>query len=108
MNQGQGADHFSLAPRLLDIERRLNTLGCAFIRSQALQNAIRVFQLDVEGYPHSSNVYDNLAKAHVNDGNGAQVGANYEKALRVNPNTGNAAGTLRRLACADDWKIDEE
>jgi hypothetical protein len=54
-------------------ERELNSLGYTFIRSNKLKDAIRIFQLNVQAYPRSSNAYDSLAEAHMDDGDKTQA-----------------------------------
>lgn len=78
-------------------ERELNRLGYTLIRAHKLENAIRIFQLNVQAYPHSSNVYDSLAEAYMHHGDKPQAIANYQKALRLNPDNRNAALWLRKL-----------
>jgi uncharacterized membrane protein len=78
-------------------EDELNSLGYQLIHMKKLKEAIRVFQLNVEAYPRSSNVYDSLGEAYMNDGNKAQAIANYQKSLDLNPRNRGAVEILRRL-----------
>jgi tetratricopeptide (TPR) repeat protein len=78
-------------------ERELNTLGYDLIRARKLKEAIRIFQLNVQAYPQSSNTYDSLAEAYADDGNKPQAIANYQKAVQLKPNNSNAARSLQRL-----------
>ena len=77
-------------------EDQLNALGYRLIQAKD-SKAIRIFQLNVEAYPQSSNVYDSLGEAYMDDGNKAQAIANYQKSLELNPKNGNAVVMLRRL-----------
>src|SRR5581483_11977009 len=43
-------------------EPELNSLGYQMIRAKKFQDAIRIFQLNIEAYPQSSNAYDSLAE----------------------------------------------
>src|ERR1700686_465866 len=72
-------------------EDELNTLGYQLIRANKFKKAIRIFQLNVEAYPQSSNVYDSLAEAYMDDGDKAQAIANYQKSLELNPKNRGAA-----------------
>ena len=67
------------------------------IRKKEFKEAIRIFQLNVEAYPHSSNVYDSLAEGYMDDGDKLRAIANYEKALQLNPKNGNSAVMLQKL-----------
>ena len=78
-------------------ESELNTLGYDLLRKHKFPEAIRIFELNVEAYPQSSNVYDSLAEACLAAGNKPQAIANYEKALHLNPKNRNAAEILQKL-----------
>jgi Flp pilus assembly protein TadD len=78
-------------------EDQLNALGYRLIQANEYRKAIRIFQLNVEAYPQSSNVYDSLGEAYMDDGNKTQAIANYQKSLELNPKNGNAVVMLERL-----------
>jgi tetratricopeptide (TPR) repeat protein len=78
-------------------EDQLNALGYRLIQAKEYSKAIRIFQLNVETYPQSSNVYDSLGEAYMDDGNKTQAIANYQKSLELNPKNGNAVVMLERL-----------
>jgi hypothetical protein len=78
-------------------ESELNTLGYQLIRAKKFKEAIRIFQLNIEAYPHSSNVYDSLGEAYMDAGDKVQAIANYQKSLQLNPKNFNAVGMLKRL-----------
>lgn len=75
----------------------LNTLGYQLLRKKRFKEAIRIFQLNVEAYPQSSNAYDSLAEGYMDDGDKAQAVANYEKALQLNPRNRSSATMLQKL-----------
>jgi cytochrome c-type biogenesis protein CcmH/NrfG len=56
-----------------------------------------VFQLNVEAYPQSSNVYDSLGEGYMDDGDKPQAIANYQKSLQLNPKNRGAVEMLRKL-----------
>jgi uncharacterized membrane protein len=78
-------------------EDELNTLGYELIRGHKLKEAIRISQLNVEAYPQSSNAYDSLGEAYMDDGNKPQAIANYQKSLQLNPKNRNAVQMLQKL-----------
>jgi len=78
-------------------ENELNNLGYQFIRSNKFKEAIRIFQLNVQAYPRSSNVYDSLAEGYMDDGDKARAVANYQKSLQLNPKNHNAVLMLQKL-----------
>lgn len=78
-------------------EDQLNTLGYQLIRTKKVKEAIRILQLNVEAYPQSSNVYDSLGEAYMDDGNKPQAIANYRKSLALNPGNKGAVVMLQKL-----------
>jgi tetratricopeptide (TPR) repeat protein len=81
-------------------EDQLNKLGYQLIRTDKFKKAIRIFQLNVEAYPQSSNVYDSLGEAYMDDGNKPLAIANYEKSLQLNPRNRRAIRMLRKLTAS--------
>jgi tetratricopeptide (TPR) repeat protein len=78
-------------------ENELNNLGYELVRANKFKEAIRIFQLNIEAYPQSSNVYDSLAEAYMDEGDKPQAIANYQKSLQLNPHNRNAVQTLQKL-----------
>jgi tetratricopeptide (TPR) repeat protein len=78
-------------------ENELNTLGYDLLRSRKFDQAIRIFQLNVEAYPQSGNVYDSLAEAYMDDGNKSQAITDYRESLQKNPKNRNAVQMLQKL-----------
>ena len=79
-------------------EGELDSLGYQLIHKKKFGQAIRILQLNVEAYPRSSNAYDSLGEATMDDGNKAQAIADYRKAIQLDPNNGDAAAMIRKLA----------
>ena len=80
--------------------RELNMLGYQLIREKKLKAAIRIFQLNVEAFPQSANVYDSLGEGYIQDGNKNLAIANYRKALQLDPKSLTAAAALKKLGVA--------
>lgn len=78
-------------------ERHLNNLGYNFLNQGKFKEAIRVFQLNVEAYPNSSNVYDSLGEAYMKNGEKAPAIENYEKSLKLDPGNTGAVEALKKL-----------
>jgi tetratricopeptide (TPR) repeat protein len=78
-------------------ERELNGLGYNLLGQKKIKEAIKVFQLNVEAYPESSNVYDSLGEAFMLNGEKAPAIENYEKSLKLNTNNANAVEKLKLL-----------
>lgn len=79
-------------------ETELNSLGYQLIRTKKFKEAIRIFQLNVEAYPQSSNVYDSLAEGYMDNGDRPQAIVNYQKSLQLNPKNRGAVEMLRKLS----------
>ena len=79
-------------------EGELNSLGYELIRAKKFKEAIRILQLNVEAYPKSSNVYDSLGEAYMDDGDKALAIANYQKSLELNPKNNGAIAMIRKLS----------
>jgi tetratricopeptide (TPR) repeat protein len=78
-------------------EDQLNDLGYRLIRAKKYKDAIRIFQLNVEVYPQSSNAYDSLGEAYMDNGDKALAIANYQKSLQLNPKNRNGELMLQKL-----------
>jgi len=78
-------------------EREFNMLGYEFLGAGKLPEAIAVFQMNVELYPASANVYDSLAEAYMRSGDREKALVNYRRSLELNPNNQNAKDMLQRL-----------
>jgi CubicO group peptidase (beta-lactamase class C family) len=80
-------------------EGALNQLGYTLLYSMAghEQDAITVFQRNVQEFPASSNVYDSLGEAYMKVGQKDLAIANYEKSLQLNPKNQNAVEHLKEL-----------
>ena len=78
-------------------EDELNALGYQLLQAHKLNQAIRIFQLNIEAYPQSGNTYDSLAEAYMDDGDKALAIANYHRSLQINPSNANAVKMLQKL-----------
>jgi len=78
-------------------ESELNQWGYTLLYGGHEQDAITVFQRNVQDYPQSSNVYDSLGEAYMKTGQKELAIKNYEKSLELNPKNDNAKARLKRL-----------
>jgi tetratricopeptide (TPR) repeat protein len=78
-------------------EGTLNQLGYTLLRDKKQDDAIKVFQLNVQEYPQGSNCYDSLAEAYMTAGQRDLAIKNYEKSLELNPKNENAVKMLKKL-----------
>lgn len=79
-------------------EDELNALGYRLLRARKFNEAIRVFQLNVESFPRSSNAYDSLAEGYMRAGDKARAIVNYERAIQLNPKNANSRVMLQKLS----------
>lgn len=78
-------------------EDQLNTLGYTLLREKKYTEAIQIFQLNVETYPQSGNVYDSLGEGYMDAGDKPLAIANYKKSLELNPKNSGAVAMLQKL-----------
>jgi len=79
-------------------ESVMNRLGYRFLYQLGNSSeAIQIFELNVEAFPASPNVYDSLAEAYLVSGDKEAAIANYKKSLELNPANANAVERLKEL-----------
>src|SRR6516225_620494 len=79
-------------------EGELNTLGYQLLEMKRFKDAIRILQLNVEAYPSSSDAYDSLGEAYMDDGNKELAIKNYRKSLELDPSNSNSVQQLKKLS----------
>jgi glyoxylase-like metal-dependent hydrolase (beta-lactamase superfamily II) len=83
--------------RYLVDERSFNALGYRLLGEGRTGEAIAVFEMNVEGFPDSWNVYDSLAEGCMTAGDKQRAIELYRKSLQLNPENANAVTMLQRL-----------
>lgn len=78
-------------------EDTMNNEGYRLLAGKRAADAIVIFRKNVELHPESSNVYDSLGEAYMDDGQKEAAITNYEKSLQLNPNNSNAVSMLKKL-----------
>jgi predicted transcriptional regulator YdeE len=78
-------------------EHTLNALGYHMLYGGMEQDAVTVFQKNVQEYPQSGNVYDSLGEAYAKVGQKDLAIQNYEKSLQLDPKNQNAVEQLKKL-----------
>ena len=71
-------------------EDQLNQLGYYYLGEDQVDIAIVLFKINVEAFPHSSNVYDSYGEALLKKGDREGAIENYKKSVELNP--GNEGG----------------
>ena len=78
-------------------EGTLNQLGYNLLTKGDTQNAIQVFQMNVQEYPKGWNCYDSLGEAYMKAGQKALAIENYTKSIELNPDNKNGVEMLEKL-----------
>ena len=79
------------------LENDMNALGYQLFQNGQVKEAIEIFKLNVEAFPESSNVYDSLGEAYLENGNKKLAILNYEKSVALDANNKNGAAILKKL-----------
>lgn len=78
-------------------EGDLNRLGYQFLGNEKVETAIEIFKLYVILYPDSSNAYDSLGEAYMENGDTKDAIVNYSKSVDMNPNNTNGIDMLEKM-----------
>ncbi|MFK7953149.1 MAG: serine hydrolase [Ekhidna sp.] len=78
-------------------EFEMNQLGYDYLGSGQMQQALTIFQINIEAFPSSFNVYDSYAEALLMSGNMKESIKNYQKSLEINPDNRNGIQMLKRM-----------
>ncbi|GAB3935951.1 serine hydrolase [Larkinella terrae] len=78
-------------------EDEMNSLGYELMRDGKLKEALAVFNLNVESYPKSSNVYDSRGEAYMAQGDKESSIKDYKQSLELDPRNMNAVEMLKKL-----------
>jgi predicted alpha/beta superfamily hydrolase len=77
-------------------EHIINDLGYQYMESE-IDKAIEFFQLNIDMYPNSYNVYDSMGEAWMNKGDSKKAIAYYERSLQLNPNNQSAKDNIKKM-----------
>jgi CubicO group peptidase (beta-lactamase class C family) len=90
-NANKDADKFDLN------EGEMNQIGYQLMGDGNVEAAARVFKLNVDTFPKSSNVYDSYAEALMNLGKNEDAIKNYKKSIELNPANQAGIDMLKKL-----------
>ena len=93
---------FSLA------EDELNILGYTLLGEENIEAAITIFQLNIDAYPESWNVYDSMGEAYIIKGNNEKAIEYYKKSVELNPQNKNGFNKLIELGVDVEMTKDAE
>ena len=89
-----------LVPRLAEFtegSRELNTFGYTLLRSNQIEKAIYIFDLNTKIYPYKYNVYDSLGEAYLVAKNYTKALKYYNKVLELKPEDENALKMIKEI-----------
>jgi len=75
----------------------LGTFGRSLLDSSKTDEALRIFQLNIEYFPESSNAWSDLAQGYMKSGNNAEAKKSLEKAMELDPRNRRAKRMLQEL-----------
>ena len=75
----------------------MNSVGYQLVEMKRIKDAIKILKLNVEAYPQSSNVYDSLGEAYLEDGDKQLATENFEKSIKLDPKNRDAIEKLKQL-----------
>ncbi len=78
-------------------ENTMNSIGYAYMQKKQYADAVKIFKLNVDAFPDSSNVYDSLGEAHAENGDIEPAILNYEKSIELDPDNKAGAEKLEKL-----------
>ncbi len=78
-------------------EAEINTIGYRLMANKKLEQAIEVFKLNTQLYPESFNTWDSLGEAFAAAGKKTEAIENYEKSIKLNPNSESGKTALAKL-----------
>lgn len=78
-------------------ENKLNTLGYRFLQQNMIQEALFIFNINIQNFPNSANAFDSYAEALLKSGDKKAAIKYYQKSIELNPNNENAKKQLNIL-----------
>lgn len=93
-------DELILVSRLAEFvqgSRELNTFGYSLLRSNQIEKALYIFDLNTKIFPYKYNVYDSLGEAYFVAKNFKDALKNYFKVLSLNPDDKNAIEMIEKI-----------
>lgn len=89
-------------------EDEMNGVGYLLLQLKKPQEAITIFELNVEAFPDSWNVYDSLGEAYMAVGQKVAAIKNYKKSLELNPENEYGKEQLKKLGVSRPQKFSKK
>jgi tetratricopeptide (TPR) repeat protein len=78
-------------------ESELNQLGYEFLKDEKMESAIKIFDLNINEFPNSSNVYDSRGEAYLNKKDYLLSKSDYLKSVELDSTNQNAKEMLLKI-----------
>ncbi|MFI5155336.1 MAG: alpha/beta hydrolase-fold protein [Chitinophagales bacterium] len=78
-------------------ESILNGFGYQALNNKSYDLAIRFFQMNIDYYPNSSNVYDSMGEAWMNKGDNKKAIEYYKHSIQLNPSNKSAVEMINKM-----------
>jgi glyoxylase-like metal-dependent hydrolase (beta-lactamase superfamily II) len=88
-------------PEIYFDEAEFNLLGYRLLGQGRIDEAIAVFQLNVDRFPDSWNVYDSLGEAYARKGDTERAIELYRRSVEINPDNTNGIQAIGRLSAEE-------
>lgn len=80
-----------------DFEDTLNNIGYILLRNSRIDEAVKVFELNLKEHPQSANAFDSLGDGYFSAKNYNLSLKNYKKSLELNPQNTNAQNMIDQI-----------
>ena len=78
-------------------ESELNSLGYEYMNHGKMEEALKIFSLNIAEFPNSANVYDSRAEAYFNKKDYQNSKKDYQKVLELEPTNQNAKDMVSKI-----------
>lgn len=90
-------DFFKAKDRFFYVEMYIDRIGYALLQQKKFDDAIKIFELNVELHPVSWNVYNSLAEAYYMKGDKVKALELFKKSLVLNPQNENGKKFIEQI-----------
>ncbi|MDP4262938.1 MAG: tetratricopeptide repeat protein [Bacteroidota bacterium] len=75
----------------------MNTLDYQALQNNDTAKAIEIFQINIELFPGSYNVYDSMGEVWMDKGDYKKAISYYEKSIALNPDNQNGKDRIKKM-----------
>ncbi len=78
-------------------QKSLNRMGYDYLRTNEIEKAKAIFNINIALYPQKSNVYDSMGDAYKKEKDTLKAIEYYQKSLAINPENRNSLRNMKKL-----------